>query len=140
MPIKFRNMTKAARLQVTQVTYDIDAEPPSRWVLAYEPDHQIRPRFIKVAYTEATDGGTVPNTLQVGIPSSLTKYANITIEGSKTIGTVTNVALSSTDLVAAGVPVVFSPSGVAAATNTGQVSVLFGYEVVDDPKPHGPLI
>jgi hypothetical protein len=130
MPVTHRVMSNAAK-RVALVGYlDISSTTPLLEA-AWDGDVAIKIERIDLVYAIATDGGTRPESIQVGIPGTLTKYADVTPAASTAVNTVTSVTPSSTDLVAAGIPLVMTRSADTGGSNTGEVALFVYYSKVD---------
>jgi hypothetical protein len=125
-------MHRDARYQTFRFHFDISASTDVPPTFIHEPFNDIKIEAIRVFYLVATDGGTRPESIDIGIQGSLTKYASITPAASTAVDTTTVVTPSSTDLVKKGSQTLrVTRSATTGGTNTGEVIIIMKYSLVD---------
>lgn len=133
--IKSQNMALTAKVRHTRTVYFDISGTTAVFEAVIARDAPIRVRRALVYYYVATNGGTVGEKIQVGIRGSLTKYFDIAPVASTAVGTLTEVAPSSADLVAKNEALLITRSAASGQTNTGEILVQVDYEYVDGPEP-----
>lgn len=120
----------AKKKLITSAVFDISGTASILDVLVSQTS-SIKVRGAQLVYTVATDGGTRPESITVGVPGALTRYFSVTPAASTAQWTVTAVAPSSAVLVPKGTPLIITRSAAAGGTNTGEVKLVIEYEFAD---------
>lgn len=129
MPIAMKNQSTAQQVRVLFLTNNLDEVPPEK-AAVMDPTFEIEIIWIRLAYTVATDAGTIGGTIQVGIPSDPDLYAGITPAASTAIGTVTTITPLSTARVPAGTPLqILNTYLTGDKTSIGEVVAFVGYRL-----------
>ena len=123
-------LSRDAKKKCLTAYFDISATTPI-FEVVFARTSSIRVRCIDLVYTVATNGGTRPENITVGVPGALTRYADINPAASQSQGTVTQVAVASALLVPKNTALIITRSAAAGGTNTGEVAVCVEYEFVD---------
>lgn len=129
--IQNKGMSRHARRRKLSAYLDISGTTPLL-VAVSDQDCDIKVQAISLAYVVATDAGTRPETLNVGVPGAATRYATVTPAASQGQNTHTTIAVSNqSTLVPAGTALQIVRSAAAGGTNTGEVVITVDYELID---------
>lgn len=127
--IRNRSMTLDCKKHKLVVPFDISGTVCGGSVVDSRND--IKVTAIHFVYRIATDGGTVGESIQVGVAGALTQYLTAAPTASQAQGTVQSKTVASTALVPAGTALLVTRSAYAGQTNTGEIDVVVTYEYVD---------
>lgn len=127
--IKARNLHWTERWRQVSQVVDISAADLQRKGFVFPVAVFIR--AIKFVYSVATDGGTTPEDIEVGIDSDNDLYYGAAPTASQALGIVQDKTLDSTARLEAGEMLLIGKSAGTGGTNTGEVTVCVEYEVDD---------
>jgi len=130
------NLTKEARRRYFRGTVDISAANVQATMMV-DTLNALIIRAISFVYHVATDAGTTPENIQVGTPASAALYFTGAPSASKALGFVEAKAVASAAQLPAGTPLVINKAAATGGTNTGEVTVVVAFEIVDKDRSGG---
>lgn len=128
--IQNRNLSRSARKRLLVAAIE-PLQPGFQAAIVLDKENAIRILRIDSEYVVAS-GANEDETVTVGIVGALTKYLSYAVLDNQAAGTKTSHTVASSDLVAAGTPLIVKKATAAAdAGSTAVLAVSVHYEVVD---------